>query len=55
MGFLHHKVSPRPQKQPELVKKPAYVAKITPKIAGSALSGGLTAVTSVTSHSNFIK
>ena len=41
----------RLQIQPELAKK---TAKITPEIARSALSGDLTAVTSVTNHSFFI-
>ena len=43
MGFLHHKVASRSQIQPDLAKK--RPAKMTPKIARSALPGGLTAVT----------
>ena len=52
-GFLHHKVAPRPQTQPELAKK--CLAKITPKIACSPLSGDATVVTSVANHSILIK
>ena len=55
-GFLHKYIAkwlPDHQNWPELVKN--RQAKITPKIAHSALPGDLTVVTTATNHFIFIK